>query len=293
MAQKENSKTIGKTLIKGTGLSSFGDNSNMAAVDVKDGKIIRIRPFHYDWKYKPEEWQPWEIEARGKTFVPPMKSMVPPHGMAYKKRVFSPNRILYPLKRVDWDPNGERNPQNRGISKYVRISWDEATDLVASELKRIIKQYGSHSVLLQADGHGETKVIHSTHGCNNKLLELLGGFTQQIRNPDSWEGWYWGAKHAWGCEPVGMYTSYLTNIFPDMAEHTEMVICQGCDQETTPLGFWTGQMPSRYSYWFTELGIKQIYICPDLNYGAAVHADKWIPVLPNTDAAMQLAIAYQ
>ena len=41
------------------------------------------------------------------------------------------------------------------------------------------------------------------------------------------------------------------------------------------------------------MGIKQIYICPDVNYAAAVHADKWIPVLPNTDAALQLAIAYQ
>ena len=33
-------------------------------------------------------------------------------------------------------------------------------------------------------------------------------------------------------------------------------------------------------------GIKQIYIYPDLNYGAALHADKWIPVYPNTDAAL-------
>ena len=44
------------------------------------------------------------------------------------------------------------------------------------------------------------------------------------------------------------------------------------------------------SYWYTELGIKQIYICPDVNYAAAVHADRWIPVLPNTDAALYLAI---
>jgi molybdopterin guanine dinucleotide-containing S/N-oxide reductase-like protein len=50
---------------------------------------------------------------------------------------------------------------------------------------------------------------------------------------------------------------------------------------------------SRYLYWFTELGIKQIYVSPDLNYSAGVHADKWIPILPNTDAALQLAIAYQ
>ena len=51
-------------------------------------KLIRIRPFHYDWKYKPEEWQPWKLEAHGKVFTPPMKSMIPPHGLAYKKRIF-------------------------------------------------------------------------------------------------------------------------------------------------------------------------------------------------------------
>ncbi|HEY96947.1 MAG TPA: molybdopterin-dependent oxidoreductase, partial [Dehalococcoidia bacterium] len=183
MAQKKRSEAKEDTCIKGTGLSSFGDNSNMTAVDVKNGKLIRIRPFHFDWKYKPEEWQPWKLEAHGKVFEPPMKSMVPPHGLAYKKRIFSPNRILYPLKRVDWDPNGERNPQNRGTSKYVRISWDEATDLIASELKRVIKKYGPHSVLCQADGHGETKNVHATHGCNTKLLDHLGGYARQVRNP--------------------------------------------------------------------------------------------------------------
>ncbi len=47
------------------------------------------------------------------------------------------------------------------------------------------------------------------------------------------------------------------------------------------------------SYWYSELGIKQIYVCPDLNYAAAVHADRWIPVLPNTDSALYLAITYQ
>ena len=51
--------------------------------------------------------------------------------LAYKNRINSPNRTMYPLKRVDWDPNGERNPQNRGISKYKRISWDEASEIIA------------------------------------------------------------------------------------------------------------------------------------------------------------------
>jgi trimethylamine-N-oxide reductase (cytochrome c) len=121
-------------------------------------------------------------------------------------------------------------------------------------------------------------------------MGLLGGYTYQTRNPDSWEGWYWGAKHVWGCEPVGK-AAYQSNIIPDIAEHTGMLVFAGCDPETTTWG-WGGQTVSRLCYWFTDLGIKHIYICPDLNYGAAVHADKWIPILPNTDAALYLAIAY-
>ena len=292
MAQKEKSEAGEKTLIKSSGFCACSECSNLSVVDVKDGKIIRTRPFRYDWKYKPEEFKPWKIEARGKVFEPPMKSGLTPFGLGYKKRIYSPNRILYPLKRVDWDPNGERNPENRGKSGYVRISWDEAAEIVASELKRVIKKYGPEAILAQADGHGEEKVVHSTHGCSLRLLDLLGGYTLQIRNPDSWEGWYWGAKHVWGTEPHGTMTPYHTNLIPDVADNTELMLLWGCDPETTPWGFGGGQMASRLCYWFTELGIKSIYICPDLNYGAAVHADKWIPISPNTDAALQLALAY-
>ena len=78
--------------------------------------------------------------------------------LAYKKRVYSPNRIKYPLQRVDWDPNGERNPQNRGKSKFKRISWDEATTLIANEIKRVYKRIWPPMLCsVQGDGHGETK----------------------------------------------------------------------------------------------------------------------------------------
>ena len=143
--QKSNNKE--KTSLKGTGLCGFGDNSNVAAVDSKSGKILRIRPLHYDWKFKPEEFKPWQLEARAKVFKSPLKTLIPPHAIGYKKRIYSPNRILYPLKRVDWDQNGERNPQNRGISGYVRISWDEATDMIAGEIRRVIKKYGPEAIL--------------------------------------------------------------------------------------------------------------------------------------------------
>ncbi|MFC1846382.1 hypothetical protein ACFLYM_03070, partial [Chloroflexota bacterium] len=81
MAQKRNAITGDKTCIKSTGLCDFGDSTNLAAIDVKDGKIIRIRPFHYDWKYKPEEFKPWKFKARGKVFEPTIKSPIAPFGL--------------------------------------------------------------------------------------------------------------------------------------------------------------------------------------------------------------------
>ncbi len=258
-------------------------------VDSNDGEITRIRPYFYDEEVR-ETCNPWEINARGKTFRAPNRVTITPFGLGYKSRVYSPNRVKYPLKRVDWDPKGERNPQNRGKSKYVRISWDEAAQIVADELVRIKETYGPEAVLCQADMHGEGKNVSPSHGCPNRLLSLMGGYTLQMRNMDSWEGWFWGAKHVWGCEPVGEMAPQA-NLFPDIAKHADLLLFWGCDPETTPLGV-VSHLPSRLCYWLSEIGLKSVYVCPDLNYGAAVHADKWIPILPNTDVALQLAIAY-
>jgi molybdopterin guanine dinucleotide-containing S/N-oxide reductase-like protein len=283
-------RTKDRTVLRSLGLGGFFGGGAEGMVDVKDGKIVRIRPMRYGWKYKKEDVRQWKMERDGKSIEPTWKSLPGPFSLAYKKRVYSANRIRYPLKRVDWNLNGERNTQNRGKSKYERISWDEASEIIAAEIDRVHRTYGVHGILMQGDGHGECKSINTPHGHPGNLLDQMGGFTLQVRNPDSWEGWYWGAKHVWGHGVQGnMWPA--ANTVNDCTEHTEMMLFWGCDPETTPWGF-TGQFASRLCYFWSDIGMHQIYICPDLNYGAAIHADKWIPILPNTDAALQLAIAY-
>lgn len=306
------------TTIKTMGFCGPCTASDPAEIDVADGKILRTRPFSYVKHQSKDGLNPWVIKARGKEFPAKEKSELSPFAIAHKQRVYSPNRILYPMKRVDWDPNGERNPQNRGTSTYERISWDEATDIIAAEIIRIKDTYGLNSILVQSDGHHLVKTIHGPRGTEGHLLDQIaiketgvelvndfwmhedagavetgrvkgGGYTMQARNPDSWEGWYWGAKHIWGQDPVGEGDQY--NLYHDVANNADSVLFWGCDVETTPWG-WGGCFPSRYCFFLTDVGVKQIYICPDVNYGAAVHADKWIPILPNTDSALQLAIAW-
>ncbi len=278
------------TVIQNFSLGGFGSGCNVGCVDVKDGKIVRIRPLHFDEQYTPEDLNAWHFQVGDHTFDPGFQTLLPPHTLAYKKRAYSPNRILHPLKRVDFDPNGERNTQNRGKSKFERVSWDEAAEIIASEIVRIHKEYSPAAILCCGEGHGQTKSVAGGHGCMTMLFDQLGGYCCAARQPDSWEGWYWGAKHVWGMDPVGQNTSQL-NSFKDVSENGDAVIFWGADPETTPWG-WGGQQASRLCYWFNEIGINSIFICPDVNYACGVHADRWIPVLPNTDAALQLGIAY-
>ena len=107
-------------------------NGGPVFVYVKDGKIVRMTPIDL----AEDDGASFTIEAQGLKLTPPRKTTLAPHGQNAKSIVYSPDRLLYPMKRVDFDPNGARNPQNRGKSGYVRISWDEAITIVTDEIKR-------------------------------------------------------------------------------------------------------------------------------------------------------------
>ncbi|WP_267284320.1 molybdopterin-dependent oxidoreductase [Psychrobacter phenylpyruvicus] len=57
--------------------------------------------------------------------------------------IYSPSRVRYPMVRVDWYKNRHKSDTSqRGDNRFVRVSWDEALDLVYEELERIQKDYG-------------------------------------------------------------------------------------------------------------------------------------------------------
>ncbi len=94
-------------------------------VYVEDGKIKRVR----NWAFGDDEEVPtWTIEARGRKFSAPRRSTLAPYHQAERMRIYSEDRINYPLKRIGFNPKGERNPETRGKVGYERISWDEAKE---------------------------------------------------------------------------------------------------------------------------------------------------------------------
>ena len=59
-------------------------------------------------------------------------------GRSMRRRVYNPDRLKYPMKRVG----------ARGEGKFERISWEEAYDIIATKMQRLIKEYGNESIYL-------------------------------------------------------------------------------------------------------------------------------------------------
>jgi len=188
-------------------------------------------------------------------------------GRAYRQRVYSDERLKYPLRRV-----GER-----GEGIFERITWDEALDEVASKIKEIKKDYGNSAILL-VPGGGNQGMLHGfvPHAL---MLHQIGGYTR-MWGAASYEGALFASMATYGTIMTGNAREDLLN--------SKFIIMWGWNPANT---IWD---PGT-SLWLAkarEKGIKIVAIDPIFTDSAAVLADNWIPIRPGTDTAMLVAMAY-
>lgn len=271
----------------GDGCTRYTTNTNGGPlfVYVRDGKIVRTTPIELGAQDGPS----WTMRARGRTFTPLRRTSVAPHGLTLKSTVYSDQRLLYPMKRVDFDPAGARNPQNRGKSGYERISWNEALDIVSSEIKRQKRLYGPGSIAIQTGSHHQWGNVGYYLSALLRFGNLIG-FTRVHPNPDSWEGWYWGAQHHYGNSMrVGVAASYGTT--QDCLDHAELIVFWSSDPESTN-GAYAAFEGTQRRLWAKQLGIEFVHIDPHCNPTAQLLGGKWLPTKPGTDPALAIAIMY-
>lgn len=260
-------------------------NGGPLFVYVRNGRIVRVTPIDLDESDAPG----WTISARGKTFTPIRRATVSPHALALKSTVYSDQRLLYPMKRVDFDPDGERHPENRGISGYVRITWEEALDIVAKEITRQKRLYGPGSMTIFHGAHHQWGNIGYWLSALLRFGNLIG-FTRMSFSPISWEGWYWGAMHHFGNSlRLGLPGFYGT--VEDCLKEAELIVFWSSDPEATS-GVYGGAEGTMRRMWAKELGMKFVHIDPHCNETAKFLGGKWIPIKPGTDSALAIAIMY-
>ena len=118
------------------------------------------------------------------------------------------------------------------------------------------------------------------------------GYTQIHHNPDSWEGWYWGAVHHWGYTlRVGQSETYGT--VEDCLQNCDMIVFWAADPESTS-GSYGAQEGTVRRQWLKnpKLGIKVVHVDPYYNASAQFLPGKWFAPRPTTSVAMAMAIAY-
>lgn len=267
--------------------------SNFPTVcEVVDGHIVRSLPF-----YIPDDVRLYEIRtSRRGTFTRKRKEVQMPLAYAWKRRVHAESRLRSPMLRRSWR-SGNPHTTARGTDDHVPISWADALDIIAEQLTKVRDEHGSmEPVLVQADGHGQSGYLQSLHFWGHYLFDVgrrdgnWGWWTQQVRNPDSWEGYYWGAKHVWGFN-ASLGEPFQDAVWDDVLENAEMVIFSGNDPEATGFGM-SGSTALEMPKWLKRAGIKIVAVSPDFNHASAMHADTWIPIRPNTDGALYLALAH-
>ncbi len=262
-------------------------------VDVEDGRIVRIIPLQLGESDSPA----WTIHARGRDFTPPRRNTLSPWTVAHKSTIYSPDRILTPLKRVDFDPAGApgstgpggRNAHKRGESGYEPISWDVALDIVADEIIRLKREVGPAAMMTTPGSHHLWGNVGYRFSAYNRFMNLVG-YTYAEHNPDSWEGWQWGGAHMWGnSNRLGVPEQY--DLLEDALKHSEMVVFWSADPETTGGVYGSFESTIRRQ-WLREAGMKMIFVDPYYNHTAGLIGDKWFAPRLGTDVAMALAIAF-
>ncbi|MDD4859640.1 MAG: molybdopterin-dependent oxidoreductase [Dehalococcoidales bacterium] len=188
-------------------------------------------------------------------------------GRAYRQRVYDPDRIVHPLRRV-----GER-----GEGKFERISWNEAFDTVAAKLKWA-KEAGGPASRVLASSSGDINEVHVGMRLFHKLLALDGGYTK-----------CWGVmSYQGGIASVNAtFGTWRTTNTRDDFLNSRLIILWGWNPANTICGTNTTWYLARAR----EKGAKIIAIDPKLT-DTGVLADEWIPIYPGTDSAMLIAMAY-
>ena len=178
----------------------------------------------------------------------------------YLDRVYSPDRILYPMRRVG----------QKGSGQFERISWDAALDEITSRFKQIINDYGSEAIMPSSYlGHeGLLNGLTVGDAFFNRLGSTIAERTFCISCTSTAYLMTYGPTH--GTDP-------------DTFSHSQYIILWGCNALSTNVHLWPFIKEARKN------GARLVVIDP-VRTRTAQQADWHIPIRPGTDGALALGM---
>jgi len=200
-------------------------------------------------------------------------------------------RVKRPAVRRGWLEHGPGATDARGHEPFVEVGWDKALDLIAVELGRVRDRYGNSAIFGGSYGWASAGRFHHAVGQLHRFLNLIGGYVKSV------DSYSLGAGRALMPHVVASmdesnasHTSWSV-----IAEHTELFVSfGGVPLKNTQVSS-SGAGRHRVKVGLmaaARAGVRFINVSPvrdNLITGGPV---EWIPIRPNTDTAMMLALAY-
>ncbi|MEB5920499.1 dimethylsulfoxide reductase subunit A [Franconibacter daqui] len=196
-------------------------------------------------------------------------------GRSMRRRVYNPDRLKYPMKRVG----------KRGEGKFVRISWEEAFDTLAREMQRIIKTYGNEAIYLNYGtgtlGGTMTRSWPPGKTLIARLMNCCGGYLNHY-------GDYSTAQIAAGLNYT--YGGWAEGNSPSDIENSQLVVLFGNNPGETRMS--GGGVTYYLEQAREKSNARMIIIDPRYTDTGAGREDEWIPIRPGTDAALVSGLAW-
>ncbi len=189
----------------------------------------------------------------------------------YLDRVYSPERILYPLRRKAGVPKGPQ-PRGQEHEAFERVSWDEALEAIASRLQLISDEHGPESILPYS--YAGTIGVLGFGSMDRRFFHRLGG-SQLDRTICSEAGGV-----AWNLV-YGMKLGTPTEDF----RLAKLIVAWGANIHGNNIHLWPMVEQARRN------GARLIVIDPYKTRTAAL-ADWHIAIRPGTDAALALGMMH-
>ena len=197
-------------------------------------------------------------------------------GRSFRKRVYNPDRLKYPMKRVG----------KRGEGRFARISWEEAFDTIADNLKRIKSNYGNEAIYLNyCTGTLGGTVAKSWPPAATPIARLMncwGGYLNHY-------GDYSTAQIAVSLPYLYGGTWVGNNCTSDII-NTRLIVNFGNNPAETRMS--GAGVVYQLSETRQRSQARMIVFDPRLTDSMLSDGDEWVPLRPGTDAALVAGMAW-
>jgi molybdopterin guanine dinucleotide-containing S/N-oxide reductase-like protein len=180
----------------------------------------------------------------------------------YLERTYSPERVLYPMKRV-----GEKG---RGV--FARISWEEAIDAIAAKFKEIADEYGPQAI--QPYSYAGTMGLVQGQSMDRRFFHKLGASLLDRTICAS-------------AGAAGYKVTVGASVGTDIERFSEakLIIIWGSNPITSNVHLWPQVLEAKRN------GAKLIAIDPYRSLSAE-KCHEHLALLPGTDGALALAMMH-